>query len=532
MFRKTISNVFGGLSQNNTNSQPFTQENETIELSTETTLTIQRNESAQNIFDLYDYEETQIFDEGVVENIISSNFTLEETNVKELLAYSSVSQSWRRASESNRFWKPICESFQQKHPHLKVDSKKSTPKEKYFSLLQSNTKKVILNPQDFYYVPIEQLIIKEDEFDSIVWSKDYNPVVESATLDKLVECLTSPSYFDLHFLNNFIMTFRSFTDCETLFDMLVERYNIPPPQNCSNEEFSQFKSEKLDKIRIRVTQTLKYWIQHFFVYDFDETMKEKVKEFIKNISSVKGGSAHGKILTGILEMVQHPSSSIEMKFEFPAIEKPKFQLFSNRNPTLFVWPSLEIARQITLINFKMFQRIEGKECLNQNWNYPNKAKNINEMIHHFNALSRWVSQNIVETENLKKRILLVEKFIDIADQLYNLNNFNGLFSVFSGLNSSSIYRLKVTWQGISESSKEIFKKLSEATATSPNFRPMRIRIVSVKPPCIPYIGLYLTDLTFIQDGCPKYLNGKINFIKCSQVSGNQKLNMFLDCNCD
>jgi len=32
--------------------------------------------------------------------------------------------------------------------------------------------------------------------------------------------------------------------------------------------------------------------------------------------------------------------------------------------------------------------------------------------------------------------------IDIADKLYELNNFNGVFSITAGLGLSSIYRLK------------------------------------------------------------------------------------------
>jgi hypothetical protein len=35
---------------------------------------------------------------------------------------------------------------------------------------------------------------------------------------------------------------------------------------------------------------------------------------------------------------------------------------------------------------------------------------------------------------------------------------------------------------------------------------------------VPYIGIYLTDLTFIEDGNPKYIDGKINFAKCRQFA--------------
>lgn len=49
-----------------------------------------------------------------------------------------------------------------------------------------------------------------------------------------------------------------------------------------------------------------------------------------------------------------------------------------------------------------------------------------------------------------------------------------------------------------------------------NFQEYREMIHSVNPPCIPFLGIYLQDLTFIEDGNPDYINkprGLINFAK-------------------
>lgn len=49
-----------------------------------------------------------------------------------------------------------------------------------------------------------------------------------------------------------------------------------------------------------------------------------------------------------------------------------------------------------------------------------------------------------------------------------------------------------------------------------NFQEYRDIVHSVNPPCIPFLGIYLQDLTFIEDGNPDFLRSSdilINFAK-------------------
>ena len=38
------------------------------------------------------------------------------------------------------------------------------------------------------------------------------------------------------------------------------------------------------------------------------------------------------------------------------------------------------------------------------------------------------------------------------------------------------------------------------------------------PPCIPYVGLFMSDLTFATECNPTVVNGMINFMKCTYIN--------------
>jgi hypothetical protein len=56
------------------------------------------------------------------------------------------------------------------------------------------------------------------------------------------------------------------------------------------------------------------------------------------------------------------------------------------------------------------------------------------MIDRFNYVSGWVATTVCIAERLKDRVKTAYKFIDIAYKLYQINNFNGMMAILSGLN--------------------------------------------------------------------------------------------------
>lgn len=51
------------------------------------------------------------------------------------------------------------------------------------------------------------------------------------------------------------------------------------------------------------------------------------------------------------------------------------------------------------------------------------------------------------------------------------------------------------------------------------FRNLRDALRRCDPPCIPYLGVYLTDLSFIEEGTPNFTeDGLLNFSKMRMVN--------------
>ncbi|CAM5163734.1 unnamed protein product [Eretmochelys imbricata] len=180
-----------------------------------------------------------------------------------------------------------------------------------------------------------------------------------------------------------------------------------------------------------------------------------------------------------------------------------------RPGTLHDFHSHEIAEQLTLLDAELFYQIEIPEVLlwakEQN---EEKSPNLTQFTEHFNNMSYWVRSIIMLQEKPQDRERLLLKFIKIMKHLRKLNNFNSYLAILSALDSAPIRRLE--WQ---KQTSEGLAEYCTLIDSSSSFRAYRAALAEVEPPCIPYLGLILQDLTFVHLGNPDYIDGKVNFSK-------------------
>lgn len=79
--------------------------------------------------------------------------------------------------------------------------------------------------------------------------------------------------------------------------------------------------------------------------------------------------------------------------------------------------------------------------------------------------------------------------------------------VISGVTSTAIYRLKKTWALVDKNTMSIFEELNTLLSRDNNFANFRKALHKIQPPALPYLGVYLTDMTFVDQGNPDLLTG-------------------------
>ncbi|XP_042642545.1 ras-specific guanine nucleotide-releasing factor RalGPS1 isoform X2 [Tyto alba] len=166
----------------------------------------------------------------------------------------------------------------------------------------------------------------------------------------------------------------------------------------------------------------------------------------------------------------------------------------------------EFASQITLMDMPVFKAIQPEELASCGWNKKEKhilAPNIVAFTRRFNQVSFWVVREILTAQTLKIRAEILSHFVKIAKKLLELNNLHSLMSVVSALQSAPIFRLTKTWALLNRKDKTTFEKLDYLLSKEDNYKRTREYIRSLKMvPTIPYLGIYLLDLIYIDSAYP------------------------------
>ena len=356
------------------------------------------------------------------------------------------------------------------------------------------------------------------------------PQLRGGTLTGLVEQLTRHDRLDSPFNNTFLLTYRSFTTAPELFELLVKRWSIQPPYGLGGADLQKWVDKKQKPIRFRVVNILKSWFDVYWMEandDANQQLMQRVYAFAKDTVQSTSTPGAGPLMTAIEQRMRGQDASSKRLVLTLSSQAPPPIIPRNMKKLKFLdIDALEFARQLTVIEAKLYGKIKPTECLNKTWQKKlnpgeaDPAENVKALILHSNQLTNWVAQMILTQADVKRRVVVIKHFVSIADKCRTLNNFSCLTSIISALGSAPIHRLNRTWAQVNARTTQALESMRKLMASTKNFLEYRESLHKANPPCIPFFGIYLTDLTFIEDGIPSVIKKTqlINFAKRAKTA--------------
>ncbi|KAG9472173.1 rap guanine nucleotide exchange factor 1 isoform X4 [Eleutherodactylus coqui] len=326
---------------------------------------------------------------------------------------------------------------------------------------------------------------------------DDGPDVRGGSGDILLVHATETDRKDLVlYCEAFLTTYRTFISPEELIQKLQYRY----------ERFCHFQDTFKQRVSKNTFFVLVRVVDELCLVELTDEILKLLMELVFRLVC-KGELSLARVLRkNILEKVDNKRVQSHCN---SAMRPLAARGVAARPGTLHDFHSHEIAEQLTLLDAELFYKIEIPEVLlwakEQN---EEKSPNLTQFTEHFNNMSYWVRSIIMLQEKAQDRERLLLKFIKIMKHLRKLNNFNSYLAILSALDSAPIRRLE--WQ---KQTSEGLAEYCTLIDSSSSFRAYRAALSDVEPPCIPYLGLILQDLTFVHLGNPDHIDGKVNFSK-------------------
>jgi hypothetical protein len=362
----------------------------------------------------------------------------------------------------------------------------------------------------------EEHLLETSYAHELIYNKDGQ--VSGGSLPALVEQLTTHEATpDAIFVTAFYLTFRLFTTPVELAQRLIERFDyIGDSQSVGVP------------VRLRVYNVFKGWLESHWLGESDSSALgiiltfatgklraalpaagKRLAELTAKVTEVRAGALVPRLVsslgkTGVSNTNFTPADNnvpnpIITKSQMSALKASKE---GKVQCSILDFDPLELARQFTIIESRLFCSIQPEELLASEWTKKktNKAVNVRAMSTLSTDLANLVADTILHLEDAKRRAVVIKQWVKISVKCLELHNYDSLMAIICSLNSSMVLRLKRTWELVSAKTKARLEELKTITDVGRNYAVLRQRLQNHVAPCIPFVGIYLTDLTFVDVG--------------------------------
>ncbi|KAF4083908.1 hypothetical protein AMELA_G00122740 [Ameiurus melas] len=260
---------------------------------------------------------------------------------------------------------------------------------------------------------------------------------------------------------------------------------------------------------LKICYFIRYWISEFWtMFQLHSCLAETLEQF-KELMREHGQENLYPLLQTKWIGDRVWSQKASQKIKVRSSRKRKVSLlFDHLEP-------VELAEHLTYLEFKSFCRISfadyqkyiRNECLSEN---PTMERSIALC----NGISQWVQLMVLSRPTSQLRAEVFTKFIYVAQNLQQMQNFNSLMAVVGGLCHTSISRLKDTCTHVPNETTKVLNEMTDLLSSSRNYENYRQAYNKSTGFKIPILGVHLKDLIAVNEAMTDYVdNGKINVQK-------------------
>jgi len=261
---------------------------------------------------------------------------------------------------------------------------------------------------------------------------------------------------------------------------------------------------------------LKKWIDlDRLSFQESATLGPLIGEFIGSLKDDKLALRLKQSIEGVV-FVNEDEDSEEDKL--PTIVKKSKK--SDGRPAILNFDAQEMARQMTVYDFELLEKVDRKEMLKTRWLSPDKAPTLKGRSDHTNQLAYWVAFELLNTKPRYRRKMLVH-FLKVCHYLMEIWNYQSLMGFYLGLSFTPVSNCLTLWSALPSKIKGVWTKVTKLMDYQNNYANFRDATTARKPPSdvtpIPCQEIILKDLLFCYEAFPDLEGDTTNLEKMHAV---------------
>jgi len=329
---------------------------------------------------------------------------------------------------------------------------------------------------------------------------------------------------------SFINQYQEFYSIPALIEKIIEAINyytkkinieIPEPISLLNKIISNhFKKIEDNNELIEKLKTL--YNEFKDISWINESLKKEIENVNFILTSSNNDNEFDLEHTRLLLADRKKSKAISIRSRTKAKVLNNKAVYKYPYFYIFDFSDEEIARNLTLISYKMLSCININELWNNNFSKDDKyikAPNVMKLIDRFNKLMLFIIEDISSYETNKARAKLITKWANIAKRCKDLHNYNDLLIINQCFNHYLLKKMISAWKKLSKSTLSLIDELNKFCTNQQCYINIRREIVGCKHIAyIPYLGILLKEIDDIENKY-KYMErfGEYNCINCIKI---------------